>query len=124
MPAWVNGFFLHRLPTLLFMQKPGTSNIREKFQRKHHHRSFSENTLQKEQDTLSDSSSFVNDDSKTLSWRIKDVQDNTEIRKRLAVKCSADIDEAVEGVRYIADRIKSEDDDEAVSTGVIYAHHL
>lgn len=124
MPAWVNGFFLHRLPTFLFMQKPGTSNIHEKFRRKHQHHSFSENTLKKEQDTLSDSTSFVNEDSKTLSWRIKEMQDNTEIRKRLAVKCSADIDEAVEGVRYIADRIKSEDYDEAVSTGVIHAHHL
>lgn len=48
------------------------------------------------------------------------MQDDTEIWKRLAVKCSADVEEAVEGVRYIADKIKSEDEDETVSIGVIH----
>ncbi|MCJ8733731.1 hypothetical protein PDJAM_G00226980 [Pangasius djambal] len=114
MPPWVKSFFLHRLPALLFMQRPGSSNIREKFRHKHQHRSFSENTLKREQDALSDSTFFVNEDPKTLSWRIREMQDNTEIRKRLAVKCAADVEEAVEGVRYIADKIRSEDDDEAI----------
>ncbi|XP_053487918.1 neuronal acetylcholine receptor subunit beta-2-like [Ictalurus furcatus] len=114
MPPWVKSFFLNHLPALLFMQRPGSSNVREKFRRMHQHRSFSENTLKREQDALSDSTFFVNEDSKAFSRRNREMQDNTEIRKRLAVKCSADMEMAVEGVRYIADKIKSEDDDEAI----------
>ncbi|KAG7328846.1 hypothetical protein KOW79_007020 [Hemibagrus wyckioides] len=114
MPLWVKGFFLHRLPAMLFMQRPGSSNLREKFRHKHQNRSFSENSLKREQDALADSTLFVNEDSKTMSWRIREMQDSTEVRKRISVKQSADMEEAVEGVRYIADKIKSEDDDEAI----------
>ncbi|TSL89893.1 Neuronal acetylcholine receptor subunit beta-2 [Bagarius yarrelli] len=96
MPAWVKSYFLHRLPALLFMQRPGSFHPREKFRHTHQHRTFSKNTFKSEPDTLPDST------------------DNTEIRKRLAVKQSVDMEDAVAGVRYIADRMKCEDDDEAI----------
>ncbi|KAK3564058.1 hypothetical protein QTP86_007527 [Hemibagrus guttatus] len=114
MPLWVKSFFLHRLPALLFMQRPGSSNIREKFRHKHQNRSFSENSLKREQDALADSTLFANEDSRTMSWRIREMQDSTEVRKRISVKRSGDMEEAMEGVRYIADKIKNEDDDESI----------
>ncbi|XP_072519044.1 neuronal acetylcholine receptor subunit beta-2 [Salminus brasiliensis] len=114
MPPWVKDFFLHRLPTFLFMRRPGTSNMREKFRRKHQQRSFSEMPAKGDQDA-SDSTFFVNEDSaKHMGWRTTDLPENSELRKRLAVKCSVDVEEAMEGVRYIADKMKSEDDDEGI----------
>uniref|UniRef100_A0A4W5QGV5 Cholinergic receptor, nicotinic, beta 5b n=1 Tax=Hucho hucho TaxID=62062 RepID=A0A4W5QGV5_9TELE len=66
MPRWVKRLFLHRLPSFLFMRRPGSSNIRERFQ----------------------------------------------FRKRMTVKCHADVEEAVDGVRYVAEKMKIEDNDE------------
>ena len=40
MPPWVKRIFLYRLPSFLFMRRPGSSNIRERFRRKHHQRSY------------------------------------------------------------------------------------
>uniref|UniRef100_A0A4W5QD59 Cholinergic receptor, nicotinic, beta 5b n=1 Tax=Hucho hucho TaxID=62062 RepID=A0A4W5QD59_9TELE len=73
MPRWVKRLFLHRLPSFLFMRRPGSSNIRE-----------------------------------------SDLSENTEFRKRMTVKCHADVEEAVDGVRYVAEKMKIEDNDEGV----------
>ncbi|XP_027007733.1 neuronal acetylcholine receptor subunit beta-2-like isoform X1 [Tachysurus fulvidraco] len=114
MPPWVKSFFMRRLPALLFMQRPGSSNIPENFQHKHQHHSCSRNVHKREQDHLVDSTVFVNNDSKIMSSRKREMQDSTGVRKRLAAKQSADMEEAMEGVRYVADKIKSKDDDEAI----------
>ncbi|KAJ3587456.1 hypothetical protein NHX12_011053 [Muraenolepis orangiensis] len=90
MPLWVKRLFIHRLPSFLFMRRPGSSNIRERFRTKH--RSFS-GERRKQQHNLSE---------------------NTEFRKRMTLKCNMDMEEAVDGVRYIADKMKSEDDDEGI----------
>lgn len=63
----------------------------------------------------SSSSFYVNEDSaKRYGWKISDLSENTEFRKRMTLKCNIDVEDAVDGVRYIADKMKSEDDDEGV----------
>lgn len=111
MPKWVKYYFLARLPGFLFMRRPGEANKREKFRTKHQHGSLSDPPAKREADE-SDSTFFVNEDStKHIGWR---PSESTEFRKRMAVKCSVDMEEAVKGVRYIADKLKNEDDDEGV----------
>uniref|UniRef100_A0A8K9WPR6 Cholinergic receptor, nicotinic, beta 5b n=1 Tax=Oncorhynchus mykiss TaxID=8022 RepID=A0A8K9WPR6_ONCMY len=88
MPRWVKRLFLHRLPSFLFMRRPGSSNIRERFRQKHQRRSYSD-------------------------LKLRDGA-NTEFRKRMTVKCHADVEEAVDGVRYVAEKMKIEDNDEGV----------
>ncbi|XP_051505029.1 neuronal acetylcholine receptor subunit beta-2-like [Myxocyprinus asiaticus] len=114
MPKWVKKYFLVRLPGFLFMHRPGEANKREKFRRMHQQCSLSDLSTKCEADEL-DSTFFVNEDSaKHIGWRHSELQESTEFRKRMAVKCSADMKEAVKGVRYIADKLKSEDDDEGI----------
>uniref|UniRef100_A0A8C5GZ70 Cholinergic receptor, nicotinic, beta 5b n=1 Tax=Gouania willdenowi TaxID=441366 RepID=A0A8C5GZ70_GOUWI len=84
MPPWVKRIFLYRLPSFLFMRRPGSSNIREKFRKK----------------------------------RIGDISENTEIRKRMTLKSNIDVEDAVNGVRYIANKMKSEDDVEGVKVNM------
>ncbi|KAF3838481.1 hypothetical protein F7725_010249 [Dissostichus mawsoni] len=118
MPPWVKRIFLYRLPSYLFMRRPGSSNIREKFRRKHQQRSYSDQKMcDGGHAGMADSSSsfFVNEESaKRYGWRISDMSDNTDFRKRMTLKSNIDVEDAVDGVRYIADKMKREDDDEGV----------
>lgn len=123
MPPWVKRVFLYRLPSYLFMRRPGSSNIREKFRKKHQQRSYSDQKLRGADGAtgspagMADSSSsfFVNEESaKRYGWKISDLSENTEFRKRMTLKCNIDVEDAVDGVRYIAEKMKSEDDDEGV----------
>ncbi|XP_062332244.1 neuronal acetylcholine receptor subunit beta-2-like [Osmerus eperlanus] len=126
MPPWVKRIFLYRLPSFLFMRRPGSSNIRERFRRKHHQRSYYSDLKLGDGAVAvagavaaaaesSPSSFFANEESaRRYGWRISDLGDNTDLRKRMTVKCHAGVDEAVDGVRYVAEKMKSEDDDEGI----------
>lgn len=74
----------------------------------------------------SSSSFFVNEESaKRYGWKIRDLSENTEFRKRMTLKYNIDVEDAVDGVRYIAEKMKSEDDDEGVSRPpIIYRPHI
>lgn len=124
MPPWVKRVFLHRLPSFLFMRRPGSSNIRERFRKKHQRKKYSDQRPCGAEGGSgisagvvdSSSSFFVNEESaKRYGWRIGDLSENTDIRKRMTLKSNIDVEDAVDGVRYIAEKMKSEDDDEGVS---------
>uniref|UniRef100_A0A8C9ZWX0 Cholinergic receptor, nicotinic, beta 5b n=1 Tax=Sander lucioperca TaxID=283035 RepID=A0A8C9ZWX0_SANLU len=92
MPSWVKRIFLYRLPSYLFMRRPGSSNIREKFRKRHKQRSYSDQKLRGAEGGSgspagmadSPSSFFVNEESaKRYGWRIGDLPENTEFRKRM-----------------------------------------
>uniref|UniRef100_A0A4W5KC35 Cholinergic receptor, nicotinic, beta 5a n=1 Tax=Hucho hucho TaxID=62062 RepID=A0A4W5KC35_9TELE len=104
MPDWVKRLFLLRLPAFLLMRRPGNNNVREKLRRKH---------------ATTDSDSFyVNEDSaRKFGWKVGDVSGDggiPEFRRRVAVQWDAELEEAVDGVRYIAEHMKTEDGDEGV----------
>lgn len=117
MPPWVKRVFLHRLPSFLFMRRPGSSNIREKFRKKHQNRCYADKKLDRSCPSPiagSSSSFYVNEESaKRYGWK-GGLSENTECRKRLTLKSNIDVEDAVDGVRYIAAKMKSEDDDEGI----------
>lgn len=96
MPAWVQRFFLHQLPVFLLMRRPGRSNVRERFRRKHRSKSFSGDTFA------------------LGAWKTAELPEGSEFGRRVRVRCDTDVDVAIEGVRFIAEHMKSEDDDEGV----------
>ncbi|XP_035273001.1 neuronal acetylcholine receptor subunit beta-2 [Anguilla anguilla] len=117
MPLWVKRVFLHRLPSFLFMRRPGTSNIREHFRRKHRGTSFSGAAGGPGGGPgAADAEAFyVSEDSaRRYGWRAGGLPESTEFRRRVRGKREADLEEATDGVRFIAEHMKSEDDDEGV----------
>uniref|UniRef100_A0A672GPX0 Neuronal acetylcholine receptor subunit beta-2-like n=1 Tax=Salarias fasciatus TaxID=181472 RepID=A0A672GPX0_SALFA len=102
MPDWVKRLFLVRLPTFLLMRRPGTSNVREKLRRKY----ASRNNL------------CQNNSRSGTDKRLGDLPDGSggfsDFRRNLTLQNEADLDEAVDGVRYIAEHMKTEDDDEGI----------
>lgn len=113
MPEWVKRVFLHKLPIFLLMRRPGSSNVRERFRRKHLRKSFSSDAKNVRTD---ERSFFLNDDPVRVcgTWRVGDLPEGSEFRQRVRVRHDQDVDEAIEGVRFIAEHMKIEDDDEGV----------
>uniref|UniRef100_A0A4W5QGP1 Cholinergic receptor, nicotinic, beta 5b n=1 Tax=Hucho hucho TaxID=62062 RepID=A0A4W5QGP1_9TELE len=89
MPRWVKRLFLHRLPSFLFMRRPGSSNIRERFRQKHQRRSYSDLKLR--------------DGAVAVAAGGMGVAGGSGMGG-----------EAVDGVRYVAEKMKIEDNDEGV----------
>lgn len=132
MPDWVKRLFLVQLPTFLLMRRPGSSNVRDKLRRKYANRgNIGKNipqgcTDKKQYSNIrlggirTDSDSiYVNEDlAHKFCWRVGDIPDGgggfSDFRRPLAGQWDADLEEAVDGVRYIAEHMKTEDDDEGV----------
>ncbi|XP_055061453.2 neuronal acetylcholine receptor subunit beta-2 isoform X1 [Misgurnus anguillicaudatus] len=113
MPEWVRFVFLHKLPTFLLMRRPGSSNVRERFRQKHQQKSFSSDGKNVKMDG---GSFFLSDDPMRVcgAWRVGDLPEGSEFRQRVRVRHDQDVDEAIEGVRFIAEHMKIEDDDEGI----------
>uniref|UniRef100_A0A4W6E721 Cholinergic receptor, nicotinic, beta 5a n=2 Tax=Lates calcarifer TaxID=8187 RepID=A0A4W6E721_LATCA len=132
MPDWVKRLFLVQLPTFLLMRRPGSSNVRDKLRRKYANQStVGKNSSQSYTDKRqysnirlggirTDTDSFyVNEDlAHKFCWKVGDIPDGgggfSDFRRPLAVQWDADLEEAVDGVRYIAEHMKTEDDDEGI----------
>ncbi|KAJ8000577.1 hypothetical protein DPEC_G00181830 [Dallia pectoralis] len=126
MPDWVKHLFLSRLPALLLMRRPGNNGAREKLRRKH--AAASGNPPGGDRKCYSDiglggirpdgDAFYVNEDSaRKFGWKVGDVSGDggiPEFRRRVAVQWDADVEEAVDGVRYIAEHMKTEDGDEGI----------
>uniref|UniRef100_A0A3Q4I2J2 Cholinergic receptor, nicotinic, beta 5a n=1 Tax=Neolamprologus brichardi TaxID=32507 RepID=A0A3Q4I2J2_NEOBR len=98
MPDWVKRLFLVRLPTFLLMRRPGSSNVRDKLRRKYTSRSI----------VCKNNTQSSTNKKQYSNIRLGDFQ------RPLANQLDADLEEAVDGVRYIAEHMKTEDDDEGV----------
>lgn len=132
MPDWVKRLFLVRLPTFLLMRRPGSSSVRDKLRRKYANRStvgknISQSCTEKKQYSnirlggiRTDADSFyVNEDlAHKFCWKVGNIPDGgggfSDLRRPFAPQWDADLEEAVDGVRYIAEHMKTEDDDEGV----------
>lgn len=133
MPEWVKRLFLVRLPTFLLMRRPGASSVRDKLRRKYANwstggQSSSQSGRERKQCSnirlggirTDTDSLYVNEDlAHKFCWKVAEIPDAgggfSEFRRPLASQRDADLEEAVDGVRYIAEHMKTEDDDEGVS---------
>uniref|UniRef100_A0A667WW45 Cholinergic receptor, nicotinic, beta 5a n=1 Tax=Myripristis murdjan TaxID=586833 RepID=A0A667WW45_9TELE len=128
MPDWVKRLFLIRLPAFLLMRRPGSSKLRRKYANRNAtgiNANSSRSGMEKKQYSdiklggiRTDADSFyMNEDSaRKFGWKVGDIPDGgggiPDFRRRVAVQWDADLEEAVDGVRYIAEHMKTEDDDE------------
>lgn len=132
MPDWVKSLFLVRLPTFLLMRRPGASGVLDKLRRKcvdwgatgksssqsgRERRAYSNIRLG---GIRPDADSFyVNEDlAPKFCWKMGDIPDASgglsDFQRSVALQSDTDLEEAVDGVRYIAEHMKTEDDDEGV----------
>ncbi|XP_068128711.1 neuronal acetylcholine receptor subunit beta-4 isoform X2 [Hyperolius riggenbachi] len=109
MPPWVKNCFLEKLPIFLFMRRPEQNPSSQKT------RSCRRNM---QLDSCRNSSYFVNAASaKTCDQRLNDQPEHTrnqDVRYRHSKKFSPQVQEAMEGVSFIADHMKSDDDDQSI----------
>lgn len=128
MPNWVNRIFLVTLPTFLLMRRPGPSKVRRKY--------ANQNSVGKENSQTSTQkrpysniglggiradadSIYVNEDLvNQFCWKAGEIPEAggglSDYRRPLGSQRDADLEEAVDGVKYIAEHMKTEDDDEGV----------
>lgn len=128
MPDWVKHLFLVRLATFLLMRRPGSSNVRNKLcqkltSRNPSSKSGSHSVTGRRQHSdarlggiPADRNSFyVNEDlAYNCCWNVGDAQDSPDIGRPTAGQLDAELEEAVDGVKYIAEHMKMEDGNEGV----------
>uniref|UniRef100_A0A8B9H9C5 Cholinergic receptor, nicotinic, beta 5a n=1 Tax=Astyanax mexicanus TaxID=7994 RepID=A0A8B9H9C5_ASTMX len=78
MPEWVKRVFLRRLPVFLLMRRPGSSNVREKFRKKHQHKSFSSSPQ--------DGDTYVLGEDPGRAWRLGELPEGSEFRQRVRLR--------------------------------------
>lgn len=131
MPDWVKRIFLIRLPTFLLMRHPGSSNVRSKLRIKYAEqlrvgKSCAPTVTEKKHYSNirlggipTDTDSFYAEDTpRRLCWKVGDLPDGSigfsDHQRPLGTHSETEVEEAVEGVKYIAEHMKTEDDDEGV----------
>ncbi|XP_008406448.1 neuronal acetylcholine receptor subunit beta-2-like isoform X1 [Poecilia reticulata] len=128
MPDWVKQLFLVRLATFLLMRRPGSSSVHNKLRKRLTSRSpVSKSSFhsgagrRQHSDTRlggipTDCNSFyVNEDSAyNCCWKTGDARDSPDFGRPTAAQLDAELEEAVDGVKYIAEHMKMEDGNEGI----------
>lgn len=131
MPDWVRRIFLIRLPTFLLMRHPGSSNAHSNLRIKYAQqpgagKSCAPTASEKKRYSnirlggiSTDTDSFYAEDApRRLCWKVGDLPDGStgfsDHQRPPGTHSQTDMEEAVEGVKYIAEHMKTEDDDEGV----------
>ncbi|XP_053711241.1 neuronal acetylcholine receptor subunit beta-2-like isoform X2 [Synchiropus splendidus] len=117
MPNWVNRLFLVQLPTLLLMRRPGSFKVRDKLRRET--ASSAADKRGKAKSKTEAESYYVNEEfANRFYWKLGELPDGggggSDFRKPLSSQLEAHLEEAVEGVKYIAEHMKTEDDDDGI----------
>lgn len=115
MPPWVRTLFLHKLPALLFMKQPRQNCARQRLRQRRHTQERAAATL------------FLRAGARACACYANPGAAKAEglngYRERQGqapaplAPCGCGLEEAVEGVRFIADHMRSEDDDQSVRWG-------
>ncbi|XP_013880873.1 neuronal acetylcholine receptor subunit beta-2 isoform X2 [Austrofundulus limnaeus] len=118
MPDWVKHLFLVRLATLLLMKRPGASNVHRKFASlkpvcKNKFPSSSGRRQPSDIRLAGVQPDYVNEDfARRCWWKQTEIPDGRI--SDFPEPWDADLEEAVDGVRYIAEHMKIEDDSEGI----------
>ncbi|XP_041094939.1 neuronal acetylcholine receptor subunit beta-2-like isoform X4 [Polyodon spathula] len=121
MPPWVKVVFLEKLPALLFMQQPRNNCARQRLRhsRLARDRARSAGTLFRER--AGSCTCFVNQATVNQFGAFGEGEGVNGLREpgraepQAGGQCCHGFEEAVDGVRFIANHMKSEDDDQSVS---------
>ncbi|XP_063782669.1 neuronal acetylcholine receptor subunit beta-4 [Pseudophryne corroboree] len=109
MPQWVKNCFLDRLPVFLFIKRPDHSSSSQK------RRSCQQNP---QMDSYRNSGCFANAaNAKRYDQRVNEQPEhprNQDVRYRHTRKFSPQVQEAMEGVSFIADHMKSDNEDQSI----------
>lgn len=131
MPDWVKRLFVVRLPTFLLMRRPGSSSVREKLRQKYANwNTTGKNTnayMEKKQYSniklggiRTDRDSYYMNEAHKFGWKAGNIPDVSggfqDTQRHVPIHWDAALEEAVDGVKYIAEHMKTEDDDEGVRT--------
>ncbi|KAM9792974.1 neuronal acetylcholine receptor subunit beta-2-like [Neosynchiropus ocellatus] len=113
MPNWVNRLFLVQLPTLLLMKRPGSFKARDKLCRE------AADKGGKVKSKTDAESYYVNEEiANRFYWKLGELPDGggggSDFRKPLSSQLETHLEEAVEGVKYIAEHMKTEDDNDGI----------
>lgn len=118
MPPWVKLVFLERLPAYLFMKRPENNSPRQK--PCNSKKTKAENPCMEPSDFYKNSTYFLNTASaKRYDMKVSETPDNVsshrDFRLRTGAKFSPEVREAIDGVSFIAEHMKSDDNDQSVS---------
>lgn len=118
MPPWVKLVFLERLPAYLFMKRPENNSSRQK--PCNCKKTKAENPCMEPSDFYKNSTYFLNTASaKRYDMKVSETLDNIsshrDFRLRTGAKFSPEVQEAIDGVSFIAEHMKSDDNDQSVS---------
>lgn len=118
MPPWVKLVFLERLPAYLFMKRPENNSPRQKPCKCK--KTKAENPCMEPSDFYKNSTYFLNTASaKRYDMKVSETPDNVsshrDFRLRTGAKFSPEVQEAIDGVSFIAEHMKSDDNDQSVS---------
>lgn len=109
MPIWVKNCFLEKLPIFLFMRRPEQNPSGQKARGQ---------LLTKQTDSCKNSACLVNAaTSRPYDQRVNEQVEhhkNQDFRYRHSRKFSPQVQEAMEGVSFIADHMKSDDEDQSI----------
>ncbi|XP_010132005.1 PREDICTED: neuronal acetylcholine receptor subunit beta-4 [Buceros rhinoceros silvestris] len=117
MPPWVKLVFLERLPAYLFMKRPENNSPRQKLC--NCKKTKAENPCVEPADFYKNSTYFLNTASaKKHDMKITETLDNVsshrDFRLRTGMKFSPEVQEAIDGVSFIAEHMRSDDNDQSV----------
>uniref|UniRef100_A0A087YB73 Neuronal acetylcholine receptor subunit beta-2 n=1 Tax=Poecilia formosa TaxID=48698 RepID=A0A087YB73_POEFO len=120
MPPWVKLVFLNKLPALLFMRQPRNSSERQRLRQRRRAQEQKEGGRSGEPaaDDGDPCTCYVNRASvKQFGGELVGAGGGSTdgLNRALLAQACPGFDEAVEGVRFIANHMKSEDDDQSVS---------
>ncbi|XP_072138177.1 neuronal acetylcholine receptor subunit beta-4-like [Mobula birostris] len=118
MPQWVKIMFLERLPTLLFIKRP-QNNCNKQKSTHHRKNNLSAAHTNPEENTIH-STFFINPTpSKVYDLNVTEAPDGfscrQDLRQRTSAKLSLELQEAIEGVKFIADHVKTDDENQSVN---------
>ncbi|XP_074836729.1 neuronal acetylcholine receptor subunit beta-2 [Carettochelys insculpta] len=125
MPPWVKAVFLDKLPAFLFMKQPRQSCAHQQLrQRRHHQERAADSSFLREgarsctcfvnQATLKQFGASGGQQFTEAADGANGYQERPGPALALSQPCCCGVEEAVNGVRFIADHMRSEDDDQSV----------
>ncbi|KAM3656864.1 neuronal acetylcholine receptor subunit beta-2 [Molothrus aeneus] len=117
MPPWVRTLFLHKLPALLFMKQPRQSCARQRLRQRRHtqERAAAAAATLFVQAGAHTCTCYANPGAAKAAEGLNGYRERQGQAAGPGAGCGCGLEEAVDGVRFIADHMRSEDDDQSVS---------